>query len=261
MTEFLPVSSSGHLVIFQRILGIEYHDLAFDVGVHVGTLLSVVTIFHKLLARVIVDLWLGVKSQKWNAGTRLAFYVVLGSIPTAIMGLSFKKTFEQLFQSVSAVGVFLFITGTLLFLTRIKKTQSEAFGQELIQNEGLEGLNWKKALLIGFAQGCAIAPGLSRAGSTIAAGIFLNVSRKSAATFSFMLSIPAIVGASVLELRHLDWRGQDMSYIWIGGVSAYIFGLLGLWLVLRLANQGRLDIFSYYLWVVGILAILVPLVI
>ncbi len=259
MTEFLPVSSSGHLVLFQALLGVQQHDLAFDISAHLGTLLSIFTVFHRVILQTLRDLWAGLQERKINSGVRLVLYVVIGSLPTAVIGLGFKESFERLFDSTQAVGFFLLVTGLLLFLTRKKKSQDKALGEELSRAEDLQGLSWRKSLVIGVAQGLAIAPGISRSGATIATGLFLNVSRKSAAMFSFMLSIPAILGASLLELKDVDWQSQDLSYLWVGGLSSYIFGLLGLWLVLKLTTQGRLEIFSYYLWVVGVVVLVLPL--
>lgn len=251
LTEFLPVSSSGHLVIFQKLIGLPEHMLVFDIAVHLGTLCSVFVIYRHQILQVIYDLIIYVKTKEINKGAHLFFMVIVGSIPTAIIGFTLKDMFERLFQSMLAVGIFLFITGFILLLTRKKQVADKK--DDFFDLNGLEDLKWWHALVIGVAQGGAIAPGISRAGSTIATAILLGLSRKTASLYSFMLSIPAILGATLLEFKDIqDWNSDFMTVMSIGFASAFVFGLIGLKVVLHFVKKGRLEVFTAYLWAFSI---------
>lgn len=247
LTEFLPVSSSGHLVIFQKLIGLPEHMLAFDIAVHMGTLFSVFVVYRQQILQVIYDLITFLKTKNLNRGANLFLMVFIGSIPTAIIGFTLKDMFERLFQSLFAVGIFLFITGLILLLTRNKQMADK--NDDFFSLEGLENLKWWHALVIGTAQGGAIAPGISRAGSTIATGILVGLSRKTASLFSFMLSIPAILGATLLEFKDIEhWSPEFITIMSVGFVSAFVFGLIGLKVVLHFVKKGRLEVFTFYLW-------------
>lgn len=251
LTEFLPVSSSAHLVIFQKLLGLQEHSLEFDIIVHLGTVLAIFTFYRKDLLHILVDTFLGLKDKRYSHGLRVIKLVTLASIPTAIIGLLFKEQFELLFSNLSAVGLFLCVTGIMLFSTRNKGHGNIKL--ELDQNvPAMTDISWKSALIIGTAQGCAIAPGISRSGTTISAALFCNISRNSAAKFSFLLSIPAILGAATLELRHSELINFNSIPMWTGFVTAYATGLFSLSLVIKLVNKGKLQIFSGYLIALGL---------
>ncbi len=252
LTEFLPVSSSGHLVLFQQLLGLSTHNLTFDIAVHVGTLLSVLTIYIHLIRRVLTHVAkkpTDFKSVEWN----LVLKILVASVPTGIMGIFLKDFFEDLFSNMVAVSICFMITGTILFLTR--KIGQKDFGS--VDNiEPVKDISYFKAFLLGVAQGVAIAPGISRAGSTIAAGIFLGLPRNTAAMFSFMMSLPAIMGAALLQARHVQTLSEgDLLILLLGGGTAYLAGLAGLSAVLHFVRQGRLEVFSYYLWILGALSL------
>ena len=254
-TEFLPVSSSGHLVIFQKLLGIEHHDLAFDVAAHVGTVGSVLTVYRRLILRLLKKGFQNLfKFTNPPAESRLIQMVVLSSIPTAIIGLLFKDLFESLFSNLLAVGCCLMFTGTLLFFTR-KRNVGEA-DEALMDLSAVTSLTWKVALLIGVAQSLAIAPGISRSGMTIAAALLLSVPGPMAAAYSFIIAIPAILGAAVLQLGDIPQLSSAVILsLALGFVVSYLSGILALRFVIRLVNKGRLSAFSGYLWVVGLLVI------
>lgn len=256
LTEFLPISSSGHLVIFQKLLGLAEHDLTYDVVAHLGTLLSVVVVYRKVLGEIGSDLFTSLKSQKMTEGLKLMVFIVLATLPTGLMGLIFKDLFESLFNQLTAVGFFLMVTGVLLFATR--RFSGGGFDQVSVQALNSQ-LSYKKALAIGFFQGLAITPGISRSGTTIATGLFLKLDKNSAALFSFMIAIPAILGAVVLQLRDVQWSAESLGYLGAGFVSAFLFGWLGLSAILAAIRRGRLDIFSVYLWTVGLACILAGL--
>ena len=252
LTEFLPVSSSGHLVLIQKYLGFKEHSLSLDIAVHLGTLFSVLTIYFHHLKKMGADVISFPTRREFSLPVKVFLFVCLGSIPTAAIGLGARELFVSFFSEVSYVGVFLCITGVILFLTRHKKKGDFKHSVHLF--EGFEQMNGLKALVIGTAQGLAIAPGISRSGFTIAAGLFMGLDRNVAASFSFLLSIPAILGAALIELRHLN-LDEELWPIVTATLVSYVVGLLGLRGVLFFARKGRLEIFSIYLWIVGLWAV------
>jgi undecaprenyl-diphosphatase len=256
VTEFLPVSSSGHLVLFQNLLGIKEPMLAFDICVHVGTLFAVVIYFFKDIVGIIRSLLRLISvlpDKKAAAGllaedrdVRMALLIVAGSVPTAILGLMFKEMAETLFSSVTLVGVTLLITGLILWCT--KWTGENGFG--------IRRFTVKSSLAVGIVQGLAIIPGISRSGSTIAAGLFLGLDRENAARFSFLLSIPAVAGAGLLGTKDLIGQASlPFMVIAAGTLTSGIVGYASLKLLVWLVRRGRLYFFSPYCAVIGILAL------
>ena len=245
-TEFLPVSSSGHLVLFQSWLPVSGDPVAFDLALHLGTLVPVLWVYRQDLGRVVVDTTRGEGAFFERPGVRLLLLLVAATIPTAVIGLSFEDLFEKLFHTPVAVGVAFAITGTVLWFTRrIQQGSTEAHGQ-----------SFKAAALIGLAQGLAITPGISRSGSTIAAGLFLGLDREAAARFSFLLSIPAICGAFVLKAGDLDMTGAALGPILIGVTTSAISGYIALRVLIHLVRAGDFSKFAYYLWPLAIFALL-----
>ena len=256
LTEFLPVSSSGHLVMFQHLFGLKEPELFFDISVHVGTLAAIVIFFRKEIISIIVSLThfiarLFNKKKSFpsiyeDTDVKLAFLIVVGSVPTGILGILFHRIADQLFSSVVVVGFMLLVTGLLLWCTRrIKKS-----------DKGIAGFSAKDALIIGFVQGMAIIPGISRSGSTIAVGLFLGLERETAARYSFLLSIPAILGAAALSLINLS-SYTILSYkaAISGAVIAAIIGYCALKLLVYMVKQGRIHIFAPYCMIIGVLAL------
>jgi len=257
LTEFLPVSSSGHLVLFQQWLGDSFfateHALLFDLVLHVGTLLPVLWYYREDLGRI-VRAWLGGPSgpgglMGWlraDPDRWLGFLVVVGSIPTAIIGIGMSDVFESLFHGVRPVGAALLVTGALLLATRWRSG-----GAVDAASMGIGA-----ALLIGLAQGMAITPGISRSGTTIAIALFLGFDRALAARYSFLLSIPAIVGAVGLLTRDgIALDGAGMSALAIGFVTAMVVGYLALVMLVALVRKGGLHRFTWYVWPVGLAAL------
>lgn len=256
ITEFLPVSSSGHLVIFQRLLGIDEHSLTFDIAVHLGTLASVITIYFKFLRQTFTNGLQALRQKTMNPDLKLIAMVTLATIPTGIIGLSFKDYFEALFSNLLAVGSCLLVTGVLLLFTRGKSLEKNEDGFFKFSVQDISFITWQHALILGVAQSIAIAPGISRAGTTIAVGILLGWPRHVAAMFSFMLAIPAILGAGVLQLKDITELGSEQfATMGFGFVVSYLAGLVGLWGVLHVVKKGRLEYFTVYLWIVGALTI------
>jgi undecaprenyl-diphosphatase len=238
LTEFLPVSSSGHLVLFHSLLATTGDQVMFDLVLHVGTLLPVLIVYRADLIGIVRDVFAGEVPFLERRGVRLLLLMIIGTIPTGIIGLLFEDLFEQLFSNVLSVGIALGVTGWVLWATRFVPQRSE---------DELSMPIWK-ALAIGLAQGIAITPGISRSGSTIAAGLLLGLDREAAARDSFLLSIPAISGAFILKLR--DVQGGDVSLLplVVGFFSAAISGYLALRFLIGLVRRGDFSRFAWYLW-------------
>lgn len=246
LTEFLPVSSSGHLVLGQRLLGLHEPQLMFDVAVHVGTLAAVLAVFWRDIWLMVRGLW--ATDDEGRLGRKMIILVLAASVPTAVMGLMFKDYFESLFASLAAVGVALLVTGCLLMIT------TRARGREL----GVTSTSPLRAFVMGVAQGMAITPGISRSGATIATGLLLGLDREFAARLSFVMSIPAILGALLLQVLDVAKTGAVPSGLPVmiaGGVTAGVVGWAALKFLLSIVRQGRLHLFSYYCWALGLTAL------
>lgn len=236
LTEFLPVSSSGHLIIFQKLLNVPF-NIAFDTVVHLATALAVIIYFW----REIIDLF--------TINRKLLWLLLVGTFFTGIIGLSFKDFFEILFSSVRAVGGFLILTGIVILL-------GEWVGRG---KRKLEDMNVWDAVLIGLAQGCAIAPGLSRSGTTISASLARNLDRTLAARFSFLLAIPAILGAGLVQSKAIVKAGTAGIGIWplsLGFLSAFVSGWIAIGIFMSLIQRTSIRMFAYYCFAAGILVLL-----
>ncbi len=267
LTEFLPVSSSGHLALGQYIFGIKESTLFFDISLHIGTLIAVVIIFFdniktmfisiiqifQILLKFNLNLNDFNKHVKENPDIRLLFLIIVGSVPTAIIGLFLKQYVDALFDSINFVGTMLIITGTFLWLTRGVK-----IGDVRI-DDSIMNFGYKQAFFIGFCQGIAVVPGISRSGATIAAGLFAGIKRETAAKFSFLLSIPAIIGAELLGLK--DILIGDIGAVYInmatlyGTFIAFVVGYVALKVLLNIVKIGKLHFFGPYCWILGVIAI------
>ena len=248
LTEFLPVSSSAHLVFIQNILGVE-SSLAFDTFLHLGSLLAVLWFFRGDIYRMLKSWWLSLRDisqHRFKEGLyedpykRLAWYVILATVPVAIVGFLLEDSVDALFAGALYVpAFFLFVTGTILYIS-----QRMASGEINFNTIGK-----KEALFMGLGQACAILPGLSRSGTTIAAGLTIGLDKEFAAKFSFILSIPAII----LQLKDIG-SALDVNFVPVilGFVAAFIAGYMAIRWMLELIQKKNLDIFAYYCWVVGI---------
>ncbi len=253
LTEFLPVSSSAHLVIFQKLLDFQGDSpamLLFDVMVHLATLVAVVMVFWNSIVRFNRRLWEECRTS--YAGRRTAMLIamlaIIACVPTAVIGLAFKDTLERAFNSLFSTGVALLVTGALLFMT----------GRCPRPRRGWRRVGGWRAFLIGLIQGVAILPGISRSGSTISLAIFLGIKRRWAAEFSFLIAVPAILGASIIKIRDtMELRGGPVDAIsWgpmmAGSFAAFAVGVLALRWLVRLVLRQRLNWFSYYCWALGL---------
>lgn len=248
VTEFLPISSSGHLVIAKSFLGsVRDPGILFEVLVHLGTLLAVLVFFRKDIGNLLLSLTdAGSLSEgERKEGRKMVLAVVAGTLPTVVIALLFKDIFEELFSSVKIVACMLFITGLLLFFSdRVKERRREK-------------VTLKDALIIGIVQGGAIIPGISRSGSTIATGLFMGINGEKAAKFSFLLSIPAILGAVVLHAKDISGlsNGHMMPYM-AGIASSALSGFFSIKVLMKVVAGRRLKLFAFYCWAVGIAALI-----
>jgi undecaprenyl-diphosphatase len=260
VTEFLPVSSSAHLVLVPEFFNIPAPTVAFDVLLHVATLVAVVGYFIGDVIKIVSALFLPKRMGKeevryWR---RLFFWLVIGSIPAAVIGAALSGFFEDLFASTAAVGIFLVVTSLLLWgadfhTARAAKRKRE--GASLGQMGPLD------AVIVGCYQALAIAPGLSRSGSTIAAGVLLGFSRETAARFAFLLSIPAILGAFLFKLNDLGGSsgGPGGAALLVGFLAAAISGFFAVRFMMRFVKNHRLRPFAIYTLVLGVFVIVLSL--
>lgn len=257
ITEFLPISSSGHLVLGQVLLGVEKSGITFEVAVHLATAVAVAVYYRKRLWRMLISLRLVFSPRAWRAEAtadekyvvdlehlRLLWYVALGTVPAVVVGSLFKDFFEEFFYSPHLVCVLLLVTGGVLMSTRLVASSR---GRRLV---------WPTVLLIGVAQAVAILPGISRSGATIAVGLLLGLKADKAAEFSFLLALPAILGAGLLEFIELlgtgSLGGLNPLVLFLGSASALLFGYLAIVFLLKVLLAGRFDRFAYYCWAVGL---------
>lgn len=239
LTEFLPVSSSGHLVLAQELFGANPPGLAFELLVHLGTLLAVLVYFRSRLCEMIRSLF----TRDLVAPRRWIWLLALGTVPAGLVGVLFEEQFDQAFGSPVVTSAMLVITGLILLATRwMKKGERES------------GIG--SAIAMGIGQAMAIMPGISRSGSTIAVGMAVGVRPSEAAEFSFLLAIPAIGGAAVLKLDDLLALDQALIGQYLTGMLfSFGFGLVAVYLVMTLIRRGRFEYFAYYCFAIGALGL------
>jgi undecaprenyl-diphosphatase len=252
LTEFLPVSSSGHLVIAQSLIkGFQQPGVFFDVTLHLGTLSAVIFFFRKDLIAILRSLTPGTWSanpghrnerEEMRTRRKWAFLIVIGTIPAGVVGLLFKDEIHRLFESVEITAIMLMVTGLLLFATDYVK--------DAVRREN--STNIVDSIIIGLAQAVAIIPGISRSGSTIAFGIFRKLDRETSARFSFLLSIPAVFGAAILESQYITGlQPSDFLIYGVGFTTAAITAFLSLHFLFLILRKIVLRYFAYYCWCVG----------
>ena len=264
LTEFLPVSSSGHLVLAQQFLGLKEPLVFFDVMLHVGTLAAVLVAYRDAIGRLVVGGFSAVGNTRFwrqpkvtlNTSAELKFIwlILLGSIPTGIIAVVFKTQLESFFDEVRLVSVMLILTGVILQLPRLRREKTEH------PDDQTEKLKAWHAPLIGIAQGCAITPGISRSGTTISLALFLGIPAKTAAEYSFLLSIPAILGAVALKIRDLGDTTIPLHIVGAGMLASFIVGYIALRFLLVVLNRGKFSVFSYYCVALGVTALLIALI-
>ena len=244
LTEFLPVSSSGHLELGKAILGADLKkDMAFTVIVHGATVLSTLVVF----SREITGLFKESMSFKNNEASKYIIKIGISMIPIVIVGLFFKDFVESFFDgNIVFVGVMLLITATFLLLTKLIKTSGE------------KNIPWLHALLMGVAQAIAVLPGISRSGFTITTGLLLQNKREEVAQFSFLMVLIPIISINLMEILSIDIQteaGASAGVYLAGFVAAFLSGLFACKWMISLVKKGNLIYFSVYCFIIGLLAI------
>lgn len=237
-------------MVFQHLFGLKEPQLLLDVMLHLGTLLAVLIIFRADLWQITRGIWQRVSTGRIDAddqSLRLLGLLILASIPVAIIGLGFKNYIEAAFATPLYVGIAFLITGLVLWLGKFAPQPTKYTGQT----------TWIDALLIGCSQALAIIPGISRSGTTISMALLLGLDRQLAAKFSFLMAIPAIIGATLVQWRHApDVSLEQWPPILLGTVIAFISGYIALKVLIRLVNKGNFAQFAYYCWSIGFLTTL-----
>ncbi len=230
LTEFLPVSSSGHLVLIGKVLpSFKEPGILFEVFLHAGTMLAILIYFRKKLVRLT---------------KKCLILIIIGNIPAFVIGFLFQSFFENLFEKTAAVGLAFFITACFNYITN--QTASNK-----------KNISLADSFFVGLFQAIAIVPGISRSGSTIFAGVKRGIDKKTAAEFSFLLSVPAIIGANALEFFRNGFNDSiNFSLYFLGFITSFFVGYLAIYLVIKLLTQEKFKYFSFYCLVIGIIALL-----
>ncbi len=283
ITEFLPISSSGHLVLGQEILGLEVELLKnFDVVVHIASLFAIFAYFRRDLIgmlKAFFNLFRG-KVDKEDPYGKLIVYIVIATIPVALVGALYEDRIDAMFRGANGVAVAMILTGFIFIIgefvykhvhnsmplkSKFLRSLSVCFEKTAdwfkpggYQRKGLRDVNLSTAIVIGLAQAAALIPGVSRSGATIVAGIFQGVERSTAARFSFLLAMPAIAGAGFLtvvkngnEILNSSSAGASLSALSLGFVASFVFSFFSIWFLIQFFKRFSLNIFAVYLIVLG----------
>ena len=246
LTEFLPISSSGHLVIGEALLGLSTPGISLEIWLHFGTLLAVVIYFHRRLIGLVTAVCGGGDPQTRRADRNITGAIIVATIPAIIIGLLFKSAIEDIFDSPRFAGAMLIVTGLFLLATILAKK----FGQKI---------NLPRGLAIGLAQAVAIIPGISRSGSTIACAMFIGIEPAAAAEFSFLMAVPIIALAFGYDLvfsgAALFASDSLMAYL-AGTAIAFVVGLLAIHYLLKVIRTGRFYLFGFYCLVAGVVSLI-----
>lgn len=234
LTEWLPISSSGHLVIAQKYLGLNF-PLIFTIMLHTGTVIVVLVAFRKDIADIIKAL---IKRDFKTEEGRMGLLIAVGSVPIALFGLILHDLVESLYNNLLAVGLALLTTGIILFLSEKRKSNRK--------------LGIKDSLIIGAAQAVSLIPGVSRSGVTLATGLLRKIDKSTAFKYSFLLSVPAIIGATVFEARELVVGNIDLIPLLLGAIVSMIVGFASLKLIQKIVMIEKFHVFAYYCWTVGL---------
>lgn len=263
LTEFLPVSSSGHLVLTSSIYKVltgkplssgGSEEVFFDIMLHIGTLIAVLIYFRADIVHLMKVFFKALQNGtiRQNYEAQIPIYIAIGTIATAAVAYPFKDFFESLVHNPSMVGIFLIITGCLLYSTEFLSAKI---------SKKVEKVCWKRSILIGIAQGLAVAPGISRSGSTIAAGLAAGLDRVTAARYSFLLSIPIIIIAALFHTFEMSGISLVLTYNWtaiiIGTIISAIVGYYCIKYFIIFISKNKLNVFAIYCWIVGLAMFLV----
>jgi len=263
LTEFLPVSSSGHLVIMQFLFNVEIPGVAFETFVHFGTSLAVIILFRNEILRILFAFFSSlakilklnfndfIAHLKENDDCKYAWFLFVSTLPAAFFGYFFQNLFEQFFNSIVFTALMLIVTGICLFIT-----------EKIFINgkKNIKEIKLIDAVIVGLAQAFAIFPGISRSGFTIMAGLGRKLDRVFAAKYSLILSIPTIIGASILKIPEITCLEIDKFTLLISGIVSCITGYFAMLVLIKVLMKYKLHIFSYYLWSVGTIIIIIKLI-
>jgi undecaprenyl-diphosphatase len=260
VAEFLPISSSGHLALLQHLFGITEGNLFFTEMLHFGTLISIIIVYFEDVKKIIIEflslvgnLLTGKKSGDLTDHQRLGLLILAGSVPTAIIGITFEDFFESLYTSLIPIGIALLFTGFLLWFAERKGSESK----------DIQKMTFIDSLIIGTFQGMAIIPGISRSGSTIVAGLLRGLKKPLTTEFSFLLALPATFGAFLLGIIKVIRGGNGVIVnmpLVVGVVLSTVVGIISLKALIKILNRNKLHYFSYYLWIVGAVTIISQLI-
>ena len=260
LTEFLPVSSSGHLALLQHFFNIDGEKvLLFSVMLHMGTLISLIAVYHRTLWDLILELFATIGdlirgkglNMEHNETRKLGVMIVVASIPTAIIGVLFNDFFESLYTSITAIGFALILTGAMLFFVESVKRKS--------RNKIIGDMKIRDAIFVGICQGIAIIPGVSRSGATISGSLMTGLSRDAAIKFAFLISFPTILGAGLLEIPKAlitGTAGEEMVTMLAGMIFAAGFGFAAIKTMIKIVSNKKLYIFSAYTGTLGLAVVL-----
>ena len=240
LTEFLPVSSSGHLVVTEAVLGLRTPGVFVEVVLHVATLIAVTIVYWRRIAQLLAGAW-----SRDRAAWNYIGLLVLASVPAGVIGVLFRDWFASTFDSLLIVGVDFLVTGTFLWSTRVARSGAQAAPSA------------RGALAIGLAQGAAILPGISRSGATVTAGIWAGVDPVRAAEFSFLMAMPAIAGAAVLQVPEMAGGTAAIGPVPLALAfgAALLSGIAAIRLLVRLLARRAFHRFAPYCWVLGVLTL------
>jgi len=260
LTEFFPVSSSGHLVIAKYFLKLHLPGAAFEAFLHFGTVIAVIVLFRKEIKELVISFFDSIKKLfqgenmenvlKNNLSSKLAWFLVISTIPAAMIGYAFSSYFETLFSKPITTSFMLMITGVLLWFGNKKKSSG---------NKNISEITYKDAIIIGLAQAIAIFPGISRSGLTVIAGLSRNLNREFAAKYSFILSVPIILGASMFKIWELSSLDINIYILILSGLMATVTSYGAMKIFITLLKNRKIYFFSYYLWTLSVLTILITL--
>jgi undecaprenyl-diphosphatase len=237
ITEWLPISSFGHLVIIEKYLGLEL-PLFFNVVLHIGTVFVVLVVFWRDITKIAKTL---ISLDFRTDEGKLSLFIAVGSLPTALIAFFFHDIFESFSHNLLAVGVALLVTGFVLFISKGRKTD--------------RNLSYLDSFLIGTAQGIAITPGISRSGVTIATGFLRRVKKDIAFKYSFLLSVPAVLGAAAMESSDLVLGNVDFIQLFLGAIISMIAGYTSLIFLQKIITKEKFHLFAYYCWIVGLITV------
>ena len=251
LTEFLPVSSSGHLVVSQHLFGLTESQLFLDVMLHLGTLLAILIVFRQDVRGIAHGMrrWLLSSGDSEPADIlyrRLFWLVVAATIPSAVIGLVLKQYVESLFGSTTLVGGAFLVTGTILWCSKLARNNTK----------NVDRISVGVAILVGLGQVLAITPGISRSGTTISVALLLGMDRGLAGRFSFLMAIPAIMGAAMLQLRDISAIPPEiLPAVAAGTLAAAVSGYVALKILMKVVTRGNFSLFAYYCWGIGIITL------